>query len=125
MYCELPNLPLIQERFWNIVKVKYVGMKIRPEYNFYVFPQTWGSTALGFGDVGGCAITKVYTTVIYEEYLNVAGVFFGERLAYIVKKPNKIFFEDLNKMNMKSVQECKNYDNDSYTKEDEDFWDGI
>lgn len=126
MYSELPNLPLVQERFWNIIKDKYNGMKVYPEYNFYVFPQTWGSTALGFGGVGGSAITKAYTTVIYEEYLNIAGVFFGERLAYVVKKPNKVFFDDLKKMDMKPVKDNKIYtDEVKWTKEDDESSEGL
>lgn len=48
-----------------------------------MFPQTWGSTALGYGGLGGAAMTSAYTVVVQEG--NCACVYFGgERLAYRV-----------------------------------------
>ena len=43
MRTNLPCLPLIQERFWNIVKDKeeYENIKY-PEFDIRMFPQTWG-----------------------------------------------------------------------------------
>lgn len=54
---ELPCLPLIAERHINAVKslgvdYKYTDLSLR------VFPQVWGSTALGFGGIGGQAMTN-------------------------------------------------------------------
>lgn len=65
---ELPCLPLIQERFWNEVKDKeeYTKVKYLQEFEFYMFPQAWGSTSLGFGGIGGQAMTSAYTTVITD-----------------------------------------------------------
>lgn len=71
----------------------------------YVFPQTWGSTALGFSGIGGQAMTSAYTTVVTEDYLGYCGVFFGNRLAYIIKNPKQRFFEDLANHNMRPVRE--------------------
>lgn len=31
-----------------------------------MFPQAWGSTSLGFGGIGGQAMTSAYTTVITD-----------------------------------------------------------
>jgi hypothetical protein len=67
----------------------------------YVFPQTWGSTALGFGGVGGCAMTSAYTTVVICG--NQAAVYFGARLAYKVTNPTPKFFDDLAHRNMREL----------------------
>lgn len=74
---------------------------IEPE--LYVFPQTWGSTALGFGGIGGQAMTSAYTTVVIDNNSGYVGVFFSSRLAYIIKEPNSLFTEDLSKQHMKDV----------------------
>lgn len=48
-----------------------------------LFPQWWGSTALGYGGIGGAAITNAYTVVVSTEA--EACVYFGSgRLAYKV-----------------------------------------
>lgn len=49
-----------------------------------MFPQMWGSTALGYGGIGGAAMTRAYTVVVRLE--NVFCVYFGGsgRLAYSV-----------------------------------------
>lgn len=101
----LPNLPLIQERFLHNIKPDLTENDIRyPEFEVInVFLQTWGSTALGFGGCGGQAMTSAYTTIIESVDLGYVGVFFCERLAYVVKHPNANFTEDLQKRRMCSV----------------------
>ena len=53
------------------------------------FSQAWGSTSLGFGGVGGSAITEAPTTVIALGRLEerTVFVFFGGRFAYKVHAP--------------------------------------
>lgn len=115
MRTELPCLPLIQERFWNTVKDEYKQLKCYPEFSLIMFPQTWGSTTLGFlgfggiGGIGSQAITKAYTTVVYDDCIGWAGVFFGEKLAYIISNPNQLFFDDLMKQNMEDVIGSEKY----------------
>jgi hypothetical protein len=41
----------------------------------YLFPQTWGSTALGYGGIGGSAMTTAYTVVVMN--CNDVCVYFG------------------------------------------------
>lgn len=48
-----------------------------------MFPQTWGSTALGFGGVGGAAMTDAYTIVIEGPGRDCA-VYWSGRHAYTV-----------------------------------------
>ena len=77
-------------------------------YDVKVFMETWGSTALGFGGVGGQAFTNAYTTVVEcdiekpktDEIHHVWMVFFGGRIAYTVETPTKEFFEDLQSNHM-------------------------
>lgn len=109
---KLPNLSLIQDKFWNNIKnikLEVIQENYRPEFDFTMFSQIWGSTALGFSGIGGQAMTKAYTTVIIEEYLKIAGVFFEDELAYIIKNPNDIFYKDLYNHRMNSVFEKSQY----------------
>jgi len=40
------------------------------EVEVVMFPQTWGSTALGYGGIGGAAMTPAYTVVVsYENHM--------------------------------------------------------
>jgi hypothetical protein len=49
-----------------------------------MFPQTWGSTALGYGGMGGASVTSAYTVVVHDH--TCWCVYFGEgELAYLVQ----------------------------------------
>lgn len=48
-----------------------------------MFSQTWGSTALGFGGIGGAAMTPAYTVVLQGPNQDLA-VYFQGRFAYRV-----------------------------------------
>ena len=51
-----------------------------PKY-VVMFQQTWGSTALGYGGIGGAVMTPAYTVVVsYENHMRV--YFGGGRLVY-------------------------------------------
>lgn len=53
------------------------------DFKLYTFNQTWGSTALGFGGIGGQAITEARTYVFVPETCNQKClVYFGGRFAY-------------------------------------------
>ena len=60
-----------------------------------MFVQTWSSTALGFGGIGGQAITSAYVCVIESNLLGQFAVYFGGRLAYVIERPNSKFMEDI------------------------------
>ena len=64
-----------------------------------IFCQTWGSTALGFGGMGGQAMTTAATTVVQLDFTHYA-IFFGSSLAYVVENPTKEFHEDLQNRRM-------------------------
>lgn len=78
-----------------------IDIKEPDDFEVYVFPQTWGSTALGYGGIGGQAITSASTIVLYAFDINIVRVYFGGgRLAYEIKDPNKLFFEDMQGCNL-------------------------
>ena len=60
-----------------------------------MFPQTWGSTALGFGGIGGQAITTAYVCAIESKLTGEYAVYFGGQLAYVISRPNEKFFKDI------------------------------
>jgi hypothetical protein len=68
---------------------------------FAMFCQTWGSTALGFGGVGGQAISSAYVIVL--GCMNEFCVYFGGRFAYKVTNPSEAFFADVAKKRMADV----------------------
>lgn len=74
---------------------------------FAMFTQTWSSTALGFGGVGGQAITGAYTIVLESEQGCGFCVYFGGRLAYHIQKPNQKFFDDILNRRMVEVKSAK------------------
>ena len=65
-----------------------------------MFPQTWGSTALGFGGIGGAAMTTAYTIVIESDLTGQYCVYFGGGFAYRIDRPNDQFFVDMQENRM-------------------------
>lgn len=74
---------------------------------FAMFIQTWGSTALGFGGIGGAAMTSAYVTIIESDLTGEYAVYFGGRLAYVIKRPNAKFIEDVNNRRMVDASKGK------------------
>lgn len=84
-------------------------MDVDDRFHYYIFPQLWPTTALGFDDghcVCGQAFTEAYTVVVMEGVdwsLIQAHVYFSGEYAYTVFNPNSIFLDNLLSMKMKSV----------------------
>ena len=75
----------------------------------YDFDQTWASTALGFGGVGGAALTTERTYVFIPNSLeDEAFVFFGGTYAYTANLTDA-FWEDIEKKDMAKVKESGKY----------------
>lgn len=123
-----PNLELIEyitENTANELFESELIMSTYHKFKMYVFPQTWGSTALGFDGCGGQAITEAYTTVVEMswDYVNktdgirglnlttsddrIYAVFFDGKIAYMCLNPNHKFLKDLSNMRMKSQKEAR------------------
>ena len=122
MYKEYPNLPLIEEKFLNILKTyKLVDSKNRmvkpqgayPDFEAQVFLQNFPNTACLFsqrGMVSGQSFMYAYITVIEEKNKKIYAVFCGNRIAFIKQYPNDAFFEDIKNHNVKTLGEIEETD---------------
>ena len=71
---QLDDYPMLNKvRRPNISEIQVTAM----------FPQTWGSTALGFGGIGGAAMTPAYTVVVTGPSNQVA-VYWAGQHAYTI-----------------------------------------
>ena len=79
------------------------------DFELYTFEQTWGSTALGFGGIGGQMMTSATTYVFIPMSVNQkCFVYFAGRFAYAVDYSEK-FMKDVLDCNMASVYESGKY----------------
>lgn len=79
------------------------------DFELHTFEQTWGSTALGFGGIGGQAITSARTYVFIPMSINQkCFVYFAGRFAYAVDYSEK-FMKDVLGGNMAAVYESGKY----------------
>jgi hypothetical protein len=74
-----------------------------------MFPQSWSSTALGFGGLGGQAITPAYTVIIESGHGMGYCVYFGGRFAYRIERATDHFFGDAINQRMAAVKEHAKY----------------
>lgn len=72
-----------------------------------MFPQTWSSTALGFGGMGGQAITSAYVIVLKSEQGAGYCVYFAGRFAYRIEEPSAHFYSDIRERRMADVAGAK------------------
>ena len=125
MNARYPNLELLEykarvalskdEEFLKNFEAKRKDNKyVYSEIDAVVFPQIWGSTCTGFDvtedgspTLGGCAMTKEYTTVLHELATDIYIIFFGENMCYKVRNANVELIEDLKKRHMASLSEAK------------------
>lgn len=77
-----------------------------------MFPQMWGSTALGFDGIGGSAMTTAYTVVIQAQngHSREVLVYFDGRFAYRISEPNELFWSDVSSQNAASIRDCEKYE---------------
>ena len=79
------------------------------DFELYTFEQLWSSTALGFGGIGGQAMTTARTYVFVPVNHNQkCFVYFGGRFAYAVNY-SKTFMEDVLNGKMASVSGSGKY----------------
>ena len=95
----------------RVTKTRRVQMD---EVEVVMFPQTWGSTALGYGGMGGAAVTPAYTVVV--SYENHMCVYFGYgRLAYrldynqMSAEGRERWREDLQAQNLEDIRGSGKY----------------
>lgn len=73
------------------------------------FVQTWGTTSLGFGGIGGQAFTSAYVTTVACMVANKCAVYFGGRLAYLADSDNQNFVKDFYDQQMADVSASHKY----------------
>ena len=79
------------------------------DFELYTFEQIWGSTALGFGGIGGQAMTSARTYVFVPVTCNQkCFVYFGGRFAYIADYCEELK-EDIRKQQMEPVSRAGKY----------------
>ena len=79
------------------------------DFELHTFEQTWGSTALGFGGVGGQAMTTAITYVFIPIGINQkCFVYFAGSFAYAVDYSDK-FMKDVLGCNVAAVHESGKY----------------
>lgn len=79
------------------------------DFTMYTFPQLWGSTALGFGGIGGQAMTVANTYVFIPEGVKQdCFIYFGGRFAYNAPYC-QILLDDVRNQNMVSVNRSGKY----------------
>ena len=98
-----------ENRNWEVyretgddVRIKSLRRPTTREFGVYaMFPQTWGSTALGHGGMGGAAMTTAYTVVLECQHTQEFLVYFGGQYCYKVSmsSPNRLTF----------VEDCANH----------------
>lgn len=104
MELKIPDLKLIHGEFLKVLKEKdehFNTMMYQPEFKMYMFPQKWSERYYD-GE------TK-YTTVVIDERTEWCGVFFEEKIAYVIHKPNRYFYEDLVHNQMECVSRHGKY----------------
>jgi hypothetical protein len=79
---------------------------------YAMFPQTWGSTALGHGGMGGAAMTTAYTIVLECYHTQEFLIYFGSEMCYKVdrRSPNlAVFVEDCRNHCLASKRDSEKY----------------
>lgn len=78
-----------------------------------MFLQTWGSTALGFGGIGGSSMTTDYVTVLKETYSGQVCVYFGGCFAYRIARPGEALLADIQNKCLVDVGQHTKYERGS------------
>ena len=86
---------------------------VRPQiddFDVYLFEQTWGSTALGFGGIGGQAMTSARTYVFIPQDIEkqMCHVYFGSGFAYSVPYCEALW-NDVKANRMEPCSRCGKY----------------
>lgn len=96
-------------------RVRKIRRPMSDELEVIMFPQTWGSTATGYGGLGGAAMTDAYT-IIVSHHSTTYCVYFGcGRLAYkltwadMSPEGRDNFFKDVATRTMASVAQSGKY----------------
>ncbi len=122
---KLPNLELLEYKFKSALDKNedfIARMKEKKEKEGHVFLdivadmflQTWTNTCCGIDKMpngepawGGQAFTAQYTTVFQERSSGIYGVFFGDRIVFLITEVNEKFLEDVKNRNIAPISEAE------------------
>lgn len=79
---------------------------------YAMFPQTWGSTALGHGGMGGASVSTAYTIVLHCYATSEFLIYFGSEMCYKVNRRSAkldVFIEDCKNQNLADKRSCGKY----------------
>jgi hypothetical protein len=109
-----------EQKQWHQSKVEgreiYESKTRNPYKNEFaivaMFPQTWGSTSLGFDGIGGAAMTTAYTIVIQSQHSGSREVlvYFDGKFAYRISQPNDLFWDDIKNRYVSGITDCDKYE---------------
>lgn len=104
------ELSKVETDFYS--RLKNTTLEAGPrDFEMYSFEQIWPSTALGFGGIGGAAMTAAQTYVfIPKQKTDKCFVYFGSSFAYIADYAEN-FYKDLQKHQLLPVYKAIKYKN--------------
>ena len=101
-------LSIENDLYYRLMSDSKSQLKIN-DFEIHTFEQSWGSTALGFGGIGGQAITSAYTYVLTPLECNQdCFVYFAGKFAYKVPY-SSTFMKDVYDKNVESVAKSIKY----------------
>jgi hypothetical protein len=117
MVKSLANLKLIRKykEMFNETIEKILMEFIKSENSYkdeievYMFPQMWGSTALGYSGMGESAMTSSHTIVFHNQNTGNVMLSYGGRFIRLMN-PNQLFFDDLFKQRIEPEYKLHKYD---------------
>ena len=99
----------------TVPRVSRIRRPFNDELEVIMFPQTWGSTATGYGGLGGSAMTDAYTIIVSYKMTTYCVYFGCGRLAYkltwadMTPEGRENFLSDMAARNMASVAKSEKY----------------
>lgn len=96
---KIPDLESLVKDFESRLQVEEPMVEVES-----VFKELWSTTDLCFEGPGLREITKAYTVVLVELKTLTYGVYVDGRLANIIEKPERVFFDDLKAHNMQAIR---------------------
>ena len=77
------------------------------DIKMYTWPQMWGGGDVGYGGMSACAMTYGQVSVIQHKERGPAVVCVAGRYAYVVKTPNKTFYDAMHRFSLMGAADYK------------------
>jgi hypothetical protein len=93
-----PQIEPENEEIKKLYTEPYYKSQLVDKWNdieIHIVNQTWGSTACGWGGMGGAAMTSKYNFIIKQKHTKLLFVYWDGKLAYIIHESE---IKDYNRM---------------------------